>query len=1388
MALRDYEAFLRERLQIWDPNVDVSPGSPIDVEVIQPLLGRIGNDPFSSNLPLFIRERLAQEWPNMNTSEGSALVDLLVKGSELIFDPVVRETNRIALSQSLKDPELLTTEEADALAANTFSNRTRGELAVGKVRVRYGSPRGVNVSPTDYFLSKTGLLFYATSKQTITSQEMLLNQEGNEYFFDVNAIAEAPGTAYNIGPGEISRAPTLQGASSVTNKTKFGGGLDSEGALEFITRTDQELSHRSMGVLRGIIHKLTEEFGGITRINVVGFNDPEMRRDIVKGGGLGPIVTSGENAYSFPDGLNGATTRRIRVTDPVDFRLLIGSPNLEVEDYVLTVHGAFAAPPSIQDLDITRVINDRTLEVRQSLFMTGPDAHPWGLRKKSITLSSIPGGIVFPDGATGTVNIEDNEIHIGGLTDIYIKGSSFEDGSLVLDAVTDDQPIAAGTQAFIPNTAGAGQRTVVLQTYTSVGPPTQAGELYYIRDTDPVYNLFRDTINLGWVFQVTEPSSVAGFYRIVAVEHVTDPLDSDFGRARLTLDADAGNGSGVQVNDVVWKIQDDVDVELAEPKETKISGNDLQTGVGSDLVSTATGHNFDALGVAVDDILRIYNGPDAGDYKIIAVPAPFTLVQLASPLSTTKTGLKYTIFRPNAAGGMNMPLIRVQTIDVLDSNQQPTGSTVPFGAPVYAETKSFSNALRGKKVEIQDGTLGIVGRAFPTSLSPAPNLDNTGVEGKALHIRWQVQGTLDKDPLIRFTDVPMPAVGPVSLQEVVDAINTHMSNPAIAGVAPAYIVSENRLGIAPVAPYTEVDSSTGGPLLSCYEDLFGTGVRWLEPLTSRDVRSDEFLTRYYPNLGWIDDRLGIDKRTDVVDVLNGYQVGSYPIMRDPWILTQVAPPESGLIVDTDLNPESDRRVRVGARSIGYGRFYFLEPVTIEFNQGTEGTVSLDDGTILTFRPDPLISAVRIPAPPSSIEPKDGFVTAYVPPDGTFNSPNAEFVSMGIQSGDIIRIDRMDVPVSDPLTDPVLAIADKTLVFSVDGHADVTVTLLQTDNLGNIGRQELADQINSALGVPAVIIDSADRLTLSGDVPVVLRFDDDTANSGIYAIPGMQAIVTEDTSNTSDMFGDYLILRVVDEQTLRFRAIQGPFGIVTTSLFQHYSIIRPGAQRITSTQMQQNEGPAGLYYADVEMASNGTGDLYNVEAGLEMQIEGYYTYGYYLSTNNEVLTFSDAEEPIMTLPPVYFPVGTSDDLRNAVRIIFQNLQVNYQTQSLVSDAQSYTMSEIERDVCQNPLVKHLIPHFVRLDLVYEGGSKASVLLPDVEAYIRNTYPNQPLEATGVQKLAQNRGATSVEGPLDLIAVVHRTDRTVWLDWSQNRVSTGRLSAFIPDVLNLERRSA
>jgi hypothetical protein len=166
----------------------------------------------------------------------------------------------------------------------------------------------------------------------------------------------------------------------------------------------------------------------------------------------------------------------------------------------------------------------------------------------------------------------------------------------------------------------------------------------------------------------------------------------------------------------------------------------------------------------------------------------------------------------------------------------------------------------------------------------------------------------------------------------------------------------------------------------------------------------------------------------------------------------------------------------------------------------------------------------------------------------------------------------------------------------------------------------------------------------------------------------------------------------------------------------------------------------------------------------------------------------SEKSWMRIPAVYFPVGTADSLINSVNLIGQNLKVNYDSSALIAEVQNFVMDEAERVTCYSPLVRHLTPYFVRLSVAYDGGSKASIVQKDAEQFISNLYPNQPLDSSSVQKLVINRGAVSIDNPVEVAAVVHNTDRSVWMEWSQDRINTGRLAAFFPDVLSFTRKTA
>ena len=104
MAVRDFEAFIRERASIYDPNLDTNPGAPFDVQVVQPMVRRLGSDPFTVDVSTFISERMLQAFPDLANQEEDAITDLLNKPATLLWDPIVREVFRVRQNHSFADP------------------------------------------------------------------------------------------------------------------------------------------------------------------------------------------------------------------------------------------------------------------------------------------------------------------------------------------------------------------------------------------------------------------------------------------------------------------------------------------------------------------------------------------------------------------------------------------------------------------------------------------------------------------------------------------------------------------------------------------------------------------------------------------------------------------------------------------------------------------------------------------------------------------------------------------------------------------------------------------------------------------------------------------------------------------------------------------------------------------------------------------------------------------------------------------------------------------------------------------------------------------------------------------------------------------------------------
>jgi len=1318
MALQDFQTYVRERMRVFSDTIDISEGSPFDSQVLQPLLRRIGTDPFTLDAASFILNRLAQEFPDLATADGDAISDGLVKPALLLWDPIIREIQRVKSMLSMRDPSTLTLDEAEALGANLFAERDKGKFSRGIGRIYFAQPQPISVNQTNFFTSRGGLHFFPTTIQSIKLQEMILNREGDLYYFDVNVVAEAAGDSYNLGPSELSSIANIAAAVKVTNKARFSDGLPPEDAATFLGRAQQGLTEKSMVTERGIASRLPNAFPEVSRLAITGYRDPEMQRDVIAGGGLGDIVAYGLDAQATSDGTLLAKSKRFYAATG-NFTTNVG-PVGPVTGFVVTLIDCFGTDTlKVRDLDVVSVINAQTLEVSERVIGKSFSSKAWMLRKKELKLGNIPGGILFPDTEDGELILPDGEVHIGGCVDTFIRGSNLDEATLQLDVASDGSPLLEGTQGDL--SIGGG--------YLSLGDFV-LGTNY--ETTDKMYQDLEDAKTFQYSLEVLD-GVAAGVYRVLNVIQ----LDSAAPLLILSPTPLAPSGS------YRWRLLDELDINLVEPKETRVEGSDGQSTQNVDVFTTAGSTDFAAVGVSPGDTLRILNGPDKGDFEVLQVLSPFfTQIQLDRVLTASTPGISYHVFRSNAEGGVRRPLLRIKSIEILDTSGQPIGSKIPYAKAVETVSRSFANIGRGVKYATNDAKLGMISAEFTGGIDFNP--------GGTLYVTWDGLGTPYAANFFGFTNV------------VTRASSINASFSSIYGVDLVTVIYDglkSYLGFLPVGPNLRIHPlSDPGVLIP----LFGT----TDLPGIRDIHVDDVPD--WEALGSV-----IDIDTDVVEITGGYQDGFYG---DLSVGTTGGP--STLRTSHDFFPELHRGLKIGARSVGTARVYFIEPTSAEIDENSVVTSTSTTGIPLNYIPDPKLNTQKVPALPNGVKPVNGVVSG-----ADFSSADNDFVSKGIRVGDELVIDYQPVVGSVTLTDPVLGLHLRQLILSLDNGPDQTITFVNDVSTPDaVSRDGVVDQINVSVGqtiCSVVDVGGGDyRLRFNQDLYLLIRanFIGPTSNPFLgFALAG-------DVHNRSISAGTYTITYV------------GPSGVDTLTLSpaapvpltdQQFKIRRPGAQRITSTQMAEQVAEAGFYYWDIELVSEGTGDQWNIESGTDMFLENYRSDGYYLTTTDETTSFSPTEELHLHVSRSILETGVDDEPENATQISGQNLLITYEYSALVEQVQNFELSEDERVVCSSPLSRHLVPHFIRVDLTYRGGSKEAEMMPDIEEYLKGLLPDDALESSDLQRILSGRGATSISNPIDLLAIVYNTDRSVKLVRSQDALTTGRLASFIPDKITLKR---
>ncbi len=683
MATADLTTFIQDRLKAVIPTLDISPGSPADVGIVTPIITFLGTDPFETDILPFITDRFSQEFPDIFNGDPAAVMDLFSKPLAVLLAPFKRETLSIKRNQSLRDPTVLSDDDADALVANLFESRTAAGFAVGLARIFYSNPTNVQIEITSTFFTADGLNFFPTNPTSITAEEMVFNRQGALYFMDVPIKAEQAGAQYNIDPNvnPLTGVSGIFGVVKVTNTQVFGGGTSPIDTPTFIAQAQQSLTERSLVTRRGATAILDNTFQGDVRaIQVIGAGDIEMQRDIL-------VATSPGHAWLTGQVIlygHMALVRAITVDDPSITTTPVPGDTLYVylDKYVNA--GAYAA--ITQDRRFVR------LEVEE--VFSGPSQEstsPFQVAYLVRWSGSFPTGVTVPNSVIlnggfaklGTVQISslpsigavtlsvnNQSVHVFGHTDIYVRPVLQNVSTAVLSNIVDDP----GSKYF----------TIELLTLQTTAASNQV--------SDATINYKQAGVSVGDVLTI-DTGNDSGTYIIGAVSG-----SNLFLRSNLTT-----TGTGIR-----YTITKAAHIDIFEPKIPKlpfgaVPNNDLQTVIGSNTFTfTAPSTDLVNYGAKIGDIVRIASGSDAGDFTITGLIAGGKQVTVNRQAGASNSGLTYKVF--TELSPVVLPLVRIKELSLLDSSQQATGVTVPFASPVAiapvadftaAQIRGFSQASSG---------------------------------------------------------------------------------------------------------------------------------------------------------------------------------------------------------------------------------------------------------------------------------------------------------------------------------------------------------------------------------------------------------------------------------------------------------------------------------------------------------------------------------------------------------------------------------------------------------------------------------------------------------------------------------------------------------------------
>lgn len=1152
----DIRSFMENRLQAFDPTIDLSANSNAQQTIIDPLISKLGEDPFSVDVSLFLRDRLVQEFPELAADNAGLLEDLFTKPLQLVLEPFKRSIQSSQINLSVANASLMADDEADALGGNFFEDREDGDFASGPARIFFSAPTTVRITTDRQVTAKNGLAFFPTDNTFITSQQMLFNREGDLFFVDITIRAQDQGTDFNIDEDSLISIDNVDGVVRITNKSPFTSGLPRETNEEYLGRIPQALTERSLVTKRGVNTRVPDTFGsGVRAVQVVGAGEEGMDRDVLRGTGEGFLHLVGNCSFFGSWVFIGSV---IYKDDGIDNDITIQpGDNIRLilqfsDDPARTVYDAVVSQIISNDIGGSTekyiLILDRTIDTL--IGTIGDNAVISVFKAGFITIAGIPGGIA------ADITVADDSVHLGGHSDVFIRPSADSLQVGVVSNLTDGDPIFSAQDLgviFGDNVAFHSFST----DFVALG--VRPGDILVI-ETGASAGSYR-IISVG-------PPDVVSSFRVDTIFTV-----AEFVRARITRR---------------------ITIDLVEPKVPKIPFNqgpasDLQNTVGSTLFRL-TSTNVQSFGVEIGDTIRILDGLNAGDYTIIGfdliLGGQGPIVNRSSP--ATAANQRYEIFTVSA--GLAFPLVRIRSIELLDSTNQGTGITIPYGdavdvratcdlegagkkirvldrqlivfadasslwgldglslTQVFANTTSgTSDARYGLGLEIADGRVRVATSGGP----PDVPIDQTEINLPPFLYNGR------RDTLLALTtradpsfNVPLPLGGE---HRTSDLAESKIGDSLVILDGPNkgnYIIKDIRVlrmwaktgtaGHQKIALIRVDQELPVDPMKTIIDFIAAAGVT--SAITATELASGiEDATIFFSSTFWV---------TDIIDRLRLTLVGQG--------FSITAPQVESLVMDLCTSG-----YEVGPSAHGTFRVLFQEPVTADFFFGDRPTLfqaiqneALRYRVALDLEPAQILPDAQEATPPTEWN-RDLALNQADNTEGFLTSGSA-FVQRGVRDGDIIEFHQAinDLPARKNMTSSWLFVttAGQNLITAIFSGG---INSTRPDNLTNLDSGQLFF-IDSGPDIGAYMVTEVVESNFGADPPSI-QFKIDRAlthSTQLYPVGGnrdFKSHVNAVLSTTGNVFPMTLVgLNLVIEfksfntgpTTFTHTFGAGPFNTIT----------------------------------------------------------------------------------------------------------------------------------------------------------------------------------------------------------------------------------------------------